>query len=128
MHIIATGHPLHWLVRQVAIPSSFPSYKLNRSGQIFTVGCNDLFIPIETVLLQTLAITRAIILIVNIDEAVSFCHFSGRGGHEVNAAPHSVAHQIHTIQRNGISHRGSVWSGPHLFSGAPLQTGYGQPV
>ena len=87
MHIIANGHLLHWLVRQVAIPSSFPSYKLNRSGQIFTIGSNDFFIPVETVLTVTITGAVTFTVQVHIHKTIAFFHLACGSRNQINAAP-----------------------------------------
>src|SRR5699024_6172984 len=61
------------------------------------VGGDDFLVPVEAVLAQTAVVAGAVVVLVDVDEAVALGHLAGGGGHQVDAAPGGVAHQVHAV-------------------------------
>ena len=71
--------------------------------QIFAVSGNDLLVPVEGVLLLAAQVAGAIVKLVDIDETVTLSHLAGGSGHQIDAAPRGVAHQVYAVL-DGLGH------------------------
>lgn len=56
----------------------WPHYPALRSGQVLTIGGDDLFVPVKAILFLPAQVAGAIIKLVDIDEAVTLGHLAGR--------------------------------------------------
>ena len=56
------------------------------SGQILTIGGDDLFIPVEAVLAVAVAGAVALVVQINVHEPIALLHLAGGGRDQVDAA------------------------------------------
>ena len=65
--------------------------------QFLTIAGNDILVPPERFLAVAGQCAAAIIMTVDIDEAVALGQLGGRGADEVNAAPGRIAHDRNSV-------------------------------
>ena len=58
-----------------------------KRSKLFAVAFADLLVPVERILSFPVQVAVAVIVLVDIDEAVALLHFTGGSGDKVNAAP-----------------------------------------
>ena len=91
------------------------------SGQIFAVGGNDLFIPVEAVLPAAGQRALAFVVLVHIDEAVPLLHLAGGSTDQVDGAPGGVAQQGQAVLVDGLFHLLNV--GPQVVDAVGVVDG-----
>ena len=76
-------------------------------GEIFAVGGDDLLVPVEGILAAAGITAGAVIISVDIDEAIALAHLTGRSGNQIDRTPGRVAQQINTVFHS-LFHRFNV--------------------
>ena len=74
------------------------------SVQVFSVGLYHLLIPEEGFFSGPLHGPLSLIVQIHIYEAVALAHFSRGSGNKIDGSPGGIAHQIHTVQGDGVPH------------------------
>ena len=65
--------------------------------EIFSVRCNNFFVPVKRIFSFPGKIACSVIEFVDVNKTVAFCHLAGGGGHQIDTAPGGVSHQIHAV-------------------------------
>ena len=82
--------------------SSF--YAVRGSVQVLAVGGNDLFVPVEAVLGDTVVGAAAIVIGIYVDETVALGHLLCGFADEVKAGPAGITEQFNSIFGHRIPH------------------------
>lgn len=75
--------------------------------QICPIARNHLLVPPEGFFARAGEGAVALVVAVDVNKAVAFAHFTGRGSHQVNAAPGGVADHRHAVG-DGVGHGADV--------------------
>ena len=67
------------------------------------VGLDNLLVRKEAVLAEALIGARAVVVLVDVNEAIAFAHLAGARGHQVDRAPPGVADEIDAVV-DGLAH------------------------
>lgn len=90
-------------------PKPFPQWRsyCRLIQALGTVGLDDLLVGVEAVLAAALVGTGAVVVLIDVDEAIALAHLAGAGGHQVDGTPPDVGDQVDAVG-NGLAH-GLMW-------------------
>ena len=58
---------------------------------------NGLLIPVEGIFAVTIESTRTVIILVDIDEAITLLHFAGGRRYQIDRTPHQITEAVHLV-------------------------------
>lgn len=70
---------------------------VEKSAQVFAIGGNDLFVPVERIFSVAVIGAVAFVVGIDVDETVALGHLRIAHAHKIDAAPRRVAHHRHTV-------------------------------